>query len=1367
MLTVWTLSPELRRLRASLLLLTSEEEVATIDYDFPFDDVFQLRPAGMGQFLLVARRTLRLMPAPDASVLQNGSLLVLFQPGNVTTTRLPRVETCAAACDVGEVLLGHRCVPAPPGGYAYGLQFVPCPPGTYNPLPAASSDAACLPCPGGGVTEGSAVCTFGGGAPPPPSVEVCEARQPRLLTLMQPAIATACSGMTMAQNGSLWLACAPHTLYFFPSPDLTPTLAYTLDTQASPGALALTYDERHLVLVSASGGLWGLRLSQDGGSTRHLLVATTTTLPRAACVVRIQGDLEWLLWLQQNALYYAPFRMDTTLARGLPLLTDAGQDILLLAPALRFVPDAAVDGAPGAPVDPLCTLLVRGNTLLQFDLAHRVLLPVFTADGSVFVFPDGLLPSPTWMRWLRDGVLALGVGHAVVLVGPIATVMWGQVDLPGHVDSDRPSVARLVSPAQPVVQFGLLFLLETQGNNLVRALDPSTDYVLCAPDHYYSEEACHACPPGTHADVGASACTTCPVGEYPLAAQGECTPCLPTMLPPHASSCTPLSGTLDLAAPPVQYTLAQLVTASTVVAALPLLQVFFPGGPPPPDALLRLDLIGAFWSVADADPGPPDPGGVAVRVAPAILIPSSSSMMMTMSLLAPGRPLANTTYVDGYARLPPLYQCDSPVYRWTGDACELVNSSSTGGPCDAAVSYAWGRVCLPKRVLTCPPGFYVFDDGLGLTDNRCVPCVPCDAEQQATLPFPMECDGTTRQQPYLCAPSTMAPALPGYALVFAEAPTLTSTVLAYESCGDAPSAAWRWLPAPSGEFGLCYFRCAYGQDDAGAAGYAALQLAAGLPSAQAYPPPRVAAALGFPPQVFADAASAVCRPCAPPSTEPCPLPGYVRPTMSCAPADCVPECPNVPAHAHLLSTEGCVWICDDGYLLNQTGACVPCAPALCDLTQQRFNPVACAHGARLEDVCLPCPDYPGLAVRLPSCVYECLPNVSYPNPGDPPCLPCTSSNETTCPPGFLRDACDPTCVRACPSPPDPAAVLVPSYGNECRAQCRAGYQAIDAATGTPLLDPGDGLPPSTLVCAPCTTLSPCPICPYGTATPDCAPCPAPDCPPGTYPPPCIGGTVPVPSDGGCVLCPPLGGATRYVTACHAECIEAHYGDHCAPCASLPIPPGAPFYAYGASWNSTPATRWWPPQYDPPHLPPRLLLGSPEPTARRCWPCVPPSLQGFFAHQPHDIGCPSSSFGGGTTTRRLLSSSMEEACAPGTYRVAPTLCAPCPRNTYCADPHALAPQPCPAFHVSPPGASACDACAPGYVRSGPGTCTPEHSLVRRVDGVCPSGYQHVSPPSRCEPCPFATRYGACQPPFFAFVPAPRLTVTRNATRASSA
>jgi hypothetical protein len=73
---------------------------------------------------------------------------------------------------------------------------------------------------------------------------------------------------------------------------------------------------------------------------------------------------------------------------------------------------------------------------------------------------------------------------------------------------------------------------------------------------------------------------------------------------------------------------------------------------------------------------------------------------------------------------------------------------------------------------------------------------------------------------------------------------------------------------------------------------------------------------------------------------------------------------------------------------------------------------------------------------------------------------------------------------------------------------------------------------------------------------------------------------------------------------------AAYGDACVPCATLPIPPGAPYVVYRALWNATPGVRWWPPAFDPPHMRPRPSLSTAaaaeeeeEPRAGVCWPCA--------------------------------------------------------------------------------------------------------------------------------------------------------------------
>ena len=42
------------------------------------------------------------------------------------------------------------------------------------------------------------------------------------------------------------------------------------------------------------------------------------------------------------------------------------------------------------------------------------------------------------------------------------------------------------------------------------------------------------------------------------------------------------------------------------------------------------------------------------------------------------------------------------------------------------------------------------------------------------------------------------------------------------------------------------------------------------------------------------------------------------------------------------------------------------------------------------------------------------------------------------------------------------------------------------------------------------------------------------------------------------------------------CVRQPQGEDCAPCADLPIPPGAPYLLYRSLWNATRGARWWPP-----------------------------------------------------------------------------------------------------------------------------------------------------------------------------------------------
>ena len=115
--------------------------------------------------------------------------------------------------------------------------------------------------------------------------------------------------------------------------------------------------------------------------------------------------------------------------------------------------------------------------------------------------------------------------------------------------------------------------------------------------------------------------------------------------------------------------------------------------------------------------------------------------------------------------------------------------------------------CDPKPTISCPQGYFLFDNGLGDADNVCIRCVECNTDE-IKVPHNGACDGNTSWQPYSCLPKRYYyEGVPGYILSVSDAAT-TMQQLKYISCGNTPPqhAVWAIGPFPD----LCYFQCKYG-----------------------------------------------------------------------------------------------------------------------------------------------------------------------------------------------------------------------------------------------------------------------------------------------------------------------------------------------------------------------------------------------------------------------------------------------------------------------------------------------------------------------------------------------------------------------------
>ena len=102
------------------------------------------------------------------------------------------------------------------------------------------------------------------------------------------------------------------------------------------------------------------------------------------------------------------------------------------------------------------------------------------------------------------------------------------------------------------------------------------------------------------------------------------------------------------------------------------------------------------------------------------------------------------------------------------------------------------------------------------------------------------------------------------------------------------------------------------------------------------------------------------------------------------------------------------------------------------------------------------------------------------------------------------------------------------------------------------------------------------------------------CPLGSYP-----------LNGDCFTCPfrPNRFFIGSTGKCQTQCIAGTYpaDRKCLPCPPVAFH-NAPFSSYAyALFNATPGKRWWPKEFDPPHMPLRTINDM-EPRAGVCWPC---------------------------------------------------------------------------------------------------------------------------------------------------------------------
>jgi len=748
--------------------------------------------------------------------------------------------------------------------------------------------------------------------------------------------------------------------------------------------------------------------------------------------------------------------------------------------------------------------------------------------------------------------------------------------------------------------------------------------------------------------------------------------------------------------------------------------------------------------------------------------------------------------------------------------------------------------CSPKTVFSCPPNYYlqVRVD----TDNECVACTQCDLDQgEIALPldgFP--CTGITTYQPYACYPAE-GPSVAGYYLTpssLLAMQQIMMTGVSYAPCGSAPPTGATWAAGPFSE--LCYFKCMYAYNLDGARQYAiALRLVAGqqldatMQTAEKYN------LFPYPPTMqHGDLAVVVDSVCA--ATCLCPqgqqrLPActtscLIHPEsclLSSSAQHCAPLCPNVPLNSDVIDTN-CTWRCSLGFFQRNASWCAPCVETSCAVGEQFM-------GCMGVQACVPCEPttFLNLSLSAPGrCAYDCNAEQLLMKNPDPAaagsCAPCFSpADDPPCPPGQYFSACEWPPCRPCPEPYNTlggTAILAPSHDAVCRVQCKTGYRTISIMHNTGMLiAPSAGYyDPLDIFCEPCEVYRP--YAPPNCVTTFCGPSLVPD--PGNS-----GGCIPCTQTcaaGGyydcqfqeCIRCPlgllrsaadntpgvwpsrffvppgiPMTAAViQTSSSCPTACVAGSvwYNGACIACSLLlpTPPPAAPYAAYFALFNARPAARWWPPDFDPPHLPPRFSsAATPEKRAGVCWPCPlgtaptwPPNStsdepcavveqNAIIAQDAPDALAALSAVGGG---RRLLQQQGAAApdnndssavllrtedgtiifsCSPG-YKLISVLvgkastrwwCMPCPTNYYCVDGREYL---CPMFEVPDATQQRC-VCSPGFrnVPEGGGKgCVPEDL------GACPPGHTIRDPLKSpvCVPCPaFAasttttsTTFGLC-------------------------
>ena len=197
--------------------------------------------------------------------------------------------------------------------------------------------------------------------------------------------------------------------------------------------------------------------------------------------------------------------------------------------------------------------------------------------------------------------------------------------------------------------------------------------------------------------------------------------------------------------------------------------------------------------------------------------------------------------------------------------------------------------------------------------------------------------------------------------------------------------------------------------------------------------------------------------------------------------------------------------------------------------------------------------------------------------------------------------------------------------------------------------------------------------------------------------------------------------TPFGGTCPTSCVANTVWElgSCVHCSLLyPSPP--PDARFCSLWNASNGLRWWPAQYDPPHLGPRT--GLPEVRAGKCWPCPDtlPDLPDAGYTDLCVMQAPTR-----VTGRRLLS-------------IQPVECA---ANHYYAMGACVA---CPAFSHSPPYSTSVLSCScqAGF-QAANGGCMQCPEGSENVGASCVAcGRHRYSAMGQCRECPIYSNISGC-------------------------